>query len=140
VNYNAADFLRLSTSLFRVTMGPVRRTLGAQILVAALCGIGVMAGFGKDPALATVYGCFTAMANSALLFVRMRSDWRKQGMDAQRHLRFFFRSSIERFAVVVSLLIVGLVGLGLSPLHVIAGFVAGQAVFLAASIGNQERE
>ncbi|MQY52426.1 ATP synthase subunit I [Rhodocyclus tenuis] len=116
------------------------RILSGQLLVLALCAYGFWAVSGEEAARAAVYGCITAIANAALLLVRMRSDWRRQGADAQRHLRFFFRSSIERFAVVVSLLIIGLAGLGLSPLHVIAGFVAGQVVFLAASISIQERE
>ncbi|MBK5914154.1 ATP synthase subunit I [Rhodocyclus purpureus] len=121
-------------------MSRIKRVLVAQLLVAVVGGLAVLAVAGKDAALAGVFGCLTATANAALLFVRMRSDWRKQGADADRHLKFFIRSSFERFAVVVSLLIVGLVGLKLMPLHVIAGFIVGQAVFLAASIGVKERE
>lgn len=137
MTYNAAGFLRLPALL---TMNVVQRVIGAQLLVVAIGAGAVWASLGDGVAAAVVYGYAAAIANAALLFVRMRSDWRRQGADAQRHLRFFFRSSVERFAVVVSLLVVGLVGLGLSPLHVIAGFVAGQAVFLAASIGIHERE
>ncbi|MBK1681497.1 ATP synthase subunit I [Rhodocyclus tenuis] len=121
-------------------MDVVQRVLGAQLLVAVAGAGAVWVFLGKAASVAVAYGCICALANAALLFVRMRSDWRRQGDDARRHLRFFFRSSFERFAVVVSLLVVGLVGLGFSPLHVIAGFVAGQAVFLAASIGIHERE
>lgn len=121
-------------------MAPSRRQLIGQLLVTALCGLGVLAGWGTGAAAAVVFGCATAMLNTVLLVVRMSSDWRRQGTDPHAQMRFMVRSSIERFAAMVALLVVGMALLSLSPIHVIAGFIAGQLAFVAASIGIRERE
>ena len=45
-----------------------------------------------------------------------------------------FRSSMERYVMVVLLLAAGMRFLGLTPLHVLAGFVAGQVSLVAAGL------
>ena len=118
----------------------VRRIVGGQVLVSVIGGLGVSAGWGADAAVAFMFGGVAALANAGLLVWRMRSDWRRQGPDPRSQLGLFFRSSFERFAAVIVLFVMGRVVLGLQPLPVLAGFVAGQLVLLATSISIHERE
>lgn len=73
--------------------------------------------------ISVFWGGLAALANSVLLLWRMRPELRPTA-DPQRHLRKMYRSSLERFFVVVMLLAMGM--LKLVPLAVLLGFVVGQ--------------
>lgn len=86
-------------------------------------------GFGKS----VLWGGFTALANTVLLTWRMVMGDRPS-FNAQQHLRLMYRSSLERFFVVIMLLALGVLQLNLAPLPVLLGFLAGQLTLMVVPI------
>lgn len=106
--------------------------VGLAALVAGLYGeVGT--------ALAILLGGGVAVVNAALLLWRWRKGVHDFHCDAGRHLRSFYRSSLERFFVVVILLAAGYTWLGDHPLGLLAGFVVGQMAWMLASLTLRER-
>jgi ATP synthase protein I len=114
----------------------LRRVVFGQLLVALLAGAAIVviqgwtAGLGS--ALSALYGGGVALANTLLLMWRRGRSTRRKPADAQRQLRMFYLSSVERFLAVATLLVAGMTALGLSPLPMVAGFVLGQLTLLIA--------
>ncbi len=106
---------------------------GVVVLVTA-----VALGYWKGPAAAgaALYGGAAALANSALLGWRHRQGERQIHSDAGRHLRSFYRSSLERIVVVSVWLGLGLGGWGLEPMPMLAGFVIGLLAWVIAAAGR----
>jgi ATP synthase protein I len=100
---------------------------GGGVLVAAIL---VYLVYGQASAAATGFGGFVALANSGLLAWRMRAAKRCDDSDAQRDLRMVYRTGLERFALVVFFLALGMGVLKLDPTVMIAGFVLGQMAWL----------
>lgn len=112
----------------------VRRRAGAQAMLAII-GAGVcLALCGMAAAVAMLAGGAVALANTLLLAWRMRGDKDAPSLNAQQHLRTFYRSSLERFFVVMLLLAVGMGPLALQPLPLLAGFVLGQLALIVSSL------
>lgn len=83
--------------------------------------------------ISILWGGMTALVNLVLLAWRMiYGD--QPTYSAEQHLRLMYRSSLERFCVVASLLAVGMLKLKLAPLGVILGFLVGQVVLVAVPI------
>lgn len=114
----------------------IRRVVSGQLLVALVAGVAIIVFQGWEKglgvALSVVYGSGVALANTLLLMWRLGRSARRQSMDANRQLRTFYLSSVERFLVVATLLVAGMTALGLSPLALLAGFVLGQLTLLIA--------
>jgi len=75
--------------------------------------------------------------NLIVLISALFLTWRhgqQQHAKAEWVLRQAYKTVIERFAVTILLLLIGLKLLELSPLWLIAGFVMGQAAWLLAPI------
>jgi len=85
------------------------------------------------------FGGLIAMVNTGLLWWRWRQGAKDFHCDPARHLRSFFRSSLERFFVVGMLLALGFVLLKLAPFALLAGFVVGQLAGMFASWALCER-
>lgn len=112
----------------------VYRVAGAQMGVALL---GAFFGYllrGEAVGIAILAGGAVALTNTLLLAWRMRGDERSANRSAQGHLWMFYRSSLERFFVVGSLLAAGMGPLGFKPLPLLAGFVLGQFALIAFSL------
>ncbi len=110
-------------------------TATAQFAVAVAGAL--VAGWLAAPidALSALWGGLAALTNTVLLAWRMLHGDRP-ALDARRQLRLMYRSTLERFFVVVMLLVLGVLLLGLEPLPVLLGLLAGQmtlAVFLISS-------
>jgi uncharacterized oligopeptide transporter (OPT) family protein len=115
------------------------RIIGLQagiVVVSALLAAWVL---DVPAALALAYGGAVATANVALLFWRWWQGKDVFHCDTQRHVRTFFRSSLERFFVVGILLAVGFLLLKLKPIALVAGFVVGQLAWMFASLALRER-
>lgn len=91
---------------------------------------------GVAAAGAALYGGVAALANSALLGWRQRQAERRIHSDAGRHLRSFYRSSLERIVVVSVWLGLGLGGLGLEPMPMLVGFIIGLLAWVIAAAGR----
>ncbi|MBY0579066.1 MAG: ATP synthase subunit I [Burkholderiales bacterium] len=109
------------------------RVVGIQIIIAIISA--TTAYFLDNPlaAKSVLWGAFASLANGLMLAWNIGERF-----DANRspgtHLGAMYRSSIERYIVVMLLLVAGLRLLGLAPLYVVAGFVAGQVGFVAARL------
>ena len=100
---------------------------GGVLLVAAIL---VYLVYGQASAMAVASGGLVALANSGLLAWRMRGAERGAGTDAQQDLRMLYRTGLERFALVVFFLALGMGVVKLDPPVMIAGFVLGQLAWL----------
>lgn len=106
------------------------------VAVAATLG-GIWQGWAV--AVATLYGGGVAVLNAALLVWRWRRGLHEYHGDGDRHLKSFYRSSMERFFVVAIVLATGLGALRLDALPLLTGFIVGQLAWMAASLGPCER-
>ena len=101
--------------------------------IAALIG-GVFAGI--EAGLAMLYGALVALAVSAVLVWRERQSMQHPEWDQHRLFKLFIRAGIERLALLVGLLIVGLGALKLAPLPLLLGLLLAQLGWLAAATGR----
>jgi ATP synthase protein I len=101
--------------------------------IAALIG-GVFAGI--EAGLAMLYGALVALAASAVLVWRERQSMQHPEWDQHRLFKLFIRAGIERLALLVGLLIVGLGALKLAPLPLLLGLLLAQLGWLAAATGR----
>jgi hypothetical protein len=112
------------------------------LLLAGIVGLAALAAGwfgGAGTALAVLFGGGVAVANTALLFWRWRQGVLDFHCDAGKHVKSFYRSVMERFIVVVSLLAVGFALFRDQPLALLAGFVVGQMAWMLASLTLRER-
>lgn len=85
-------------------------------------------------ARSVAYGSCVALVSALLLSWRLRRGERHVNLGAEWCLRQAYRTAIERFVLVVFLLAAGFGLLRLAPLWALAGFVAGQAAWLATPV------
>ncbi len=107
-------------------------SVAVQALVILLVSV-VWAWVDAAAGLAAAYGGAGAVANTGLLYWRFKRGERDYHCDAGRHLRSFYRSSLERFFVVGAWLAAGLGGFGLAALPLLAGFVIGLLAWIVAA-------
>lgn len=112
----------------------MRKTLNIQITVAVSAALlGYFYG-GVTAALAALFGAGVALSNTLLLVWRLHRSKQQVHADAQRHLRSFYFSTLERFVVVGGLLAVGLGALQLMPWPLILAFVTGQMAWIISGL------
>ncbi len=107
---------------------------GAMIVVMALLAWGWQE---WTVAVAVMFGGAVALLNSALLAWRWHRGLRDYHCDGERHLRSFYRSSLERFFVVAVSLVAGLALFGLDPLPLLTGFIVGQLAWVIAAAARK---
>jgi F0F1-type ATP synthase assembly protein I len=117
----------------------IRRAATLQIGLIGLVVLAMLVWKGGELALAAGYGGLAAVLNSAMLYWRWVRGTRRFHSDPERHLRSFYRSSLERFMMVGLWMAAGLAWIGLAPLALVVGFVAGQLAWLIASPTLRER-
>lgn len=104
-----------------------------QSVVVLLVALAVGLGSTYAAAWAALYGGLVSLANTGLLLWRFRRGERDVHCDGARHLRSFYRSSLERYVVVGSGLAIGLGGLRLDAQPLLAGFVLGLLAWVIAA-------
>jgi hypothetical protein len=118
-----------------------RQVVWLQIL-AALIGASFAYSMKEAPqfALAVLSGGAISVVNGAMLAWRMSRSALQPAHDVHdsravhQQLRLLYFYAAERFLVVVALLGLCMAALKLSPLALLAGFVIGQSVLLAARL------
>lgn len=116
----------------------MRTILSLQAIVAAAAAvIGYLYG-GTSAASAALFGAGIALTNTLLLAWRLHRGKRQIHADAQRHLRSFYLSIVERFFVVGGLLAIGFGALQLAPLPLIAAFAAGQSAWMISGLTSRD--
>lgn len=108
---------------------------GAVVLVALL---GALFG-GVFTTFAVVYGGGIAIVNLVLLHWRWRKGVGDYHCDVHRHLKGFYRSSMERFFVVGVLLGFWFGFIKTESLGMLTGFLVGQLVGMTISVVLRER-
>jgi ATP synthase protein I len=120
----------------------IRRVLSVQFVFFLAAGMTAYGVWGLDVAGATGFGAIIAIANTVLIAWHMRpgsGESNKGGeLGAQHYLRQFYRSWLERYLVVGILLALGLGGLKLMPLALLAGFILGQLIWIIAPLTIKE--
>ena len=102
----------------------------ALVPVAALVGW-VFAGIGAG--LAALYGVLVALSVSAVLVWHERQSILHPEWDQHRLFKLFIRVGMERLALLVGLMVIGLAGLKLQPLPMMLGLVLAQFAWLTAA-------
>ena len=117
----------------------VRRMALVQAGLAPIAALvsWVFAGFAAG--LAMFYGVLVALAVSAVLVWRERQSMQHPEWDRHRLLQLFMRAGVERLALLVGLLVVGLGVLKLAPLPLLLGLVLAQFAWLAAVVGQNNK-
>ena len=118
-----------------------RQVVGLQIVVTlVVTAVAYSTGSGPQLALAVLSGGGVSVINGVLLAWRLSrsascaAKKAHQSLDAQHQLRRLYFYAAERFLVVVALLGLCMAVLKLPSPGVLAGFVIGQAVLMAARI------
>lgn len=120
----------------------LKRVLSLQLVLLLIAVLGAYAVWGLGEAGAVWFGSFIAVANTLLIVWRMRrsrnKDRARGELGAQQYLKQFYRSWLERYLVVGALLAMGLGGLKLMPLGLLAGFILGQVIWIFAPLTIKE--
>ena len=122
----------------------IRRVLSVQLVFWLTVGWIAYSIWGIEAARAAWFGATIAIANTILIAWRMRpssksnKDSARGELGAQHYLRQFYRSWLERYLVVGVLLALGLGGLKLMPLALLAGFILGQLIWIVAPLTIKE--
>lgn len=85
-------------------------------------------------AKSVAFGNCVALTGTFFLAWRTLAGARGEVLGAAWILRYAYRTAIERFLLVVSLLVIGFKLLKLAPLGLLAGFVLGQFAWFAAPL------
>lgn len=80
------------------------------------------------------FGVLISLANTLLIAWRMTRGRAQGELSAQRHLRQFYRSWIERYAVLIALFALAFAVFELAPAALLAGFILGQLVWIIAPL------
>lgn len=112
----------------------VRRVLLLQAALGAAAMIAVFPFGGAQASLAALYGASVSLVNAGLIAWHIRRGGRSSRGDASRELRAILAAGVQRLAVVAALLAAGFGILGLMPLALLAGFVAGQLGLLLSGL------
>ncbi len=100
-----------------------------------LIGAAVTYVFAALPAAGAVaYGGFAAALGTLLLAWRYARGRSREHLGADWILRDAYRTAVERFVLVACLLAAGLGLMKLAPVWLLAGFIWGQAAWLAAPL------
>jgi ATP synthase protein I len=117
----------------RIGITGTRRVALSQSGLALMGALIGGALFGIEAGLAVLYGALVALAVSLVLVWRERQSMRHPEWDQHRLFKLFVRVGLERLALLVGLLGLGLGGLRLAPLPLMLGLVLAQLGWLAAA-------
>ncbi|HSH30259.1 MAG TPA: ATP synthase subunit I [Thiohalobacter sp.] len=113
--------------------GGMRNILILQLIILSLAAGALILARPPEIAIAWLFGAGIALSNTALLAWRSHRLVKRPATDAQRDLRVFFFSAVERLVIVIMLFVAGLGVLELSPLPLLGAFIAGQLVLMISS-------
>jgi ATP synthase protein I len=117
----------------RIGISGIQRVVLAQASLAPIIALANAAFAGAAAGLAALYGAMVALAVSAVLVWRERQSMQHPEWDQHRLMKLFIRAGIERLALLVGLLVMGLGLLKLAPLPLLLGLLLAQFGWLAAA-------
>ena len=125
--------------MFTGTPTGALRVARAQALLAPVAALIGAAVAGVNAGLAVLYGVLVALAVSAVLVWRERQSMEHPEWDQHRLFKLFIRVGIERLALLVGLLALGLGVLRLAPLPLMLGLVLAQFAWLAVAASRNSK-
>lgn len=108
----------------------IRPLIVLQLALLVVVSVVFFLRAGIHAAGAVWFGGMMAVLNAVLLQWRRHRAETGPALTAARSLRLLYRTALERFALVVVLFALGLGVLGLAPLALVSGFVAGQLALI----------
>lgn len=111
----------------------IRRVIGLQAVVLIAAGLTAATFWGVEAAKGAWFGAAIGLANTLMIVWRMKPNARGE-QSAQRHLRQFYRSWIERYVLLLVLFALALIGLKLLPVALLSGFILAQAAWIVAPL------
>jgi F0F1-type ATP synthase assembly protein I len=117
----------------------MRRVIGLQAVVLIAASLTAATFWGVEVAKSAWFGAVISLCNSLLIAWRMKPSAQEE-QTAQRHLRQFYRSWIERYVVLFLMFALALIGLKLLPAALLSGFVLAQAVWIIAPLTFVDKE
>jgi len=120
--------------MFTGTLTSMRRVALAQAALAPIAALisGMVAGV--EAGLAVLYGALVALAVSAVLVWRERQSMQHPEWDQHRLFKLFIRAGIERLALLMALMAMGLGVLNLTPLPLLLGLLLAQLGWLRRGV------
>jgi len=114
----------------------IRRVIGLQAVVLIAAGLTAATFWGVEAAKGAWFGAAIGLANTLMIAWRMNPSAAAQEgeQSAQRHLRQFYRSWIERYVLLLVLFALALIGLKLLPVALLSGFILAQAAWIVAPL------
>lgn len=125
--------------MFSGSLTGIGRVALAQAGIAPIVALAYGAIAGLEAGFAALYGALTALAVSAVLAGRERQSMRHPEWTPHRLMKQFVRTGIERIAVLIALLAVGLGVLELAPLPLLLGLLLAQLAWLAAATDRRKQ-
>jgi ATP synthase protein I len=119
--------------MFSGNLTGTQRVARAQVGIALVCALIGGSFFGVGAGVAVLYGALVALAVSLMLVWRERQSMQHPEWDQHRLFKLFIRVGMERLALLVGLMVIGLAGLKLQPLPMMLGLVLAQFAWLAAA-------
>jgi len=115
----------------------LRRLLTAQALLVLTAAGLYLAVKGGDHAAAAVYGGGIALLNSLISALHLRRATEAAGSSATRGMAELYVGAVIRFVAVPVLVALGIWGLTLDPVAIIAGFAVAQLGYLFNSVRTE---
>jgi ATP synthase protein I len=116
----------------------MRRVLIAQFAITLAVALGFLMFFGTREAQSALYGGGALVLNSALLARRIRRAEAVGQRSAAVGAATLYLGAVQRFVLVLALLMVGLGLLKLLPVPLVAGFAAAHLGYLMGLAGPVE--
>ncbi|NOX09334.1 MAG: ATP synthase subunit I [Gammaproteobacteria bacterium] len=117
----------------------MRNILRLQIIFIATAVMFSLWYRGLSLAQAVLFGGLIAITSILLMVWRSARCKQLDPQDAQRHLRNFYLSFIERMVAIIGLLILGFGPLALEPTGLLTGFVVGQVALILAGFFDRKK-
>jgi len=114
----------------RVRVQPINQLIQRQIILLAIAVLTIFWWRESGAALACLYGCSIAIANTLLQRMHLIGSAAKAKSDAGMNLRKAYRCVLERWVLTVILFSVGFGMLALSAPFLLAGFILTQSALL----------
>jgi len=117
--------------------GAVRKVLAVQVVLIAVCVLAFWASLGGNAALAAVYGGFISVLMTLVLAWRIAQAGRVTAAGKIRGVYPAYLGVVERFALAIAGLAVGMGVLKLMPVPLLVTFAVAQLSFVIASLQRQ---
>ena len=116
-----------------------RKVVGVQLLVSVLVA-GCFLLQGAWESLSALYGGMASVIIALLLRWGVRRASKMALQDPKKSIAILYVGAVQRFVLVLALLVLGIAGLKLNPVAVCVGFAVAQVGYLANARASTKRK